>query len=95
MAGSNANGTAMPARTTTFGYGPRCQLPETVTNALGQTSTYQYRYDFGVPTQATDPNGLATAWVYDEYGRRTPADAARGNLDGMVVRLLRHGSVLG
>ncbi|HET7204894.1 MAG TPA: FG-GAP-like repeat-containing protein, partial [Steroidobacteraceae bacterium] len=71
VVGSNADGTAMPARTTSLGYGSRCQLPETVTNALGQTSTYQYRYDFGVATQAADPNGLVTAWTHDDYGRRT------------------------
>jgi RHS repeat-associated protein len=71
IVGANPDGTAMVPRTTTFGYGARCQLPETVTNALGQRTTYAYRYDFGVPTRATDPNGLSTHWIYDEFGRRT------------------------
>ena len=35
------------ARTTTTNYGTRCQLPESVTNALGQTATISYRYDIG------------------------------------------------
>lgn len=69
--GATPGGTAMPARTTTFGYGTRCQLPEAVTNALGQATSIAYSYDFGVPTQSTDPNGLATAWQYDDFGRRT------------------------
>ncbi len=69
VVGSNANGSAMPARTAGFDYGSRCQLPERITNALGQVATRAYRYDFGVPTRATDPNGLATTWQHDEYGR--------------------------
>ncbi|HWJ05782.1 MAG TPA: RHS repeat-associated core domain-containing protein, partial [Steroidobacteraceae bacterium] len=71
VVGALPDGTAMPARTTTFSYGSRCQLPETVTNALGQARTFGYRYDFGVPTRATDPNGLSTTWIHDEFGRRT------------------------
>jgi RHS repeat-associated protein len=70
VVGALQKGSAMPARTTRFGYGTRCQLPETVTDALGNTTTYAYRYDFGTPTRSTDPNGAATSWAYDEFGRR-------------------------
>ncbi len=71
VVGANSSGSAMPARTTSFTYGTRCQLPETVTNALGQSSALAYDYAFGVPTQSTDPNLLATLWQYDDFGRRT------------------------
>lgn len=71
VVGSAPNGAALPARTTTISHGARCQLPENITNALGQTTQFQYRYDFGTPTRAVDPNGLATTWSHDEFGRRT------------------------
>lgn len=71
VVGSEPSGSAMPARTTSFAYGARCQLPESVTNALGQTTAYSYRWDFGLPTRASDPNGQATTWSYDEFARRT------------------------
>ena len=71
IVGSKPDGSAMPGRTTGFDYGTRCQLPETLTNALGQPSTVVYNYDFSVPQSVTDPNSLTTSWQYDDFGRRT------------------------
>ena len=76
--GSNPNGTAMPARTASFDYGSRCQMLESATNAAAEKTTYAWRYDFGVPTRATDPNGLSTTWSHDEFGRRTSETASDG-----------------
>jgi RHS repeat-associated protein len=76
--GSNPNGTALPARTASFNYGSRCQLPESATNAAAETTTYAWRYDFGVSTRVTDPNGLSTTWLHDEFGRRTSEVARDG-----------------
>jgi RHS repeat-associated protein len=59
------------ARTTTIGYGSRCHQPETVTNALGQATTYTWDYARGVNTVETDPNGLATQREFDGFGRLT------------------------
>ena len=70
VVGATPGGSAMPARTTSFGYGARCQLPETITNALGQVSSITYDYDRGLPLAVSDPNGLTTRYVYDEFGRR-------------------------
>jgi len=78
VVGSNPNGTAMPARTTSVGFGPRCQLPESVTNALNQTTTFAYDYDFGALETVTDPNGFLTAWQMDDFGRRTREDRPDG-----------------
>ena len=71
VTGSKPDGTAMTPRTTGFNFGTRCQLPETVTNTLNQSTTLAYRYDFGVPGSATDPNQVSTSWQYDDFGRRT------------------------
>jgi RHS repeat-associated protein len=76
--GSNADGTAMPARTASFNYGSRCQLPESATNAAAETTTYEWRYDFGVPARVTDPNGLSTSWSHDSFGRRVGETASDG-----------------
>jgi RHS repeat-associated protein len=70
VVGSAASGSPMPARTTTFGYGTRCQLPESISNPLGQTTIVGYQYDFGKPLSVTDPNRLAISWQYDDFGRR-------------------------
>ena len=43
--------------------------PETITNALNQTSTYFYDYQSGEVTSETDPNGLITTHTYDGLGR--------------------------
>ena len=70
VVGATPTGAAMPARTTSFSYGARCQLPETITNALGQVSSITYDYDRGLPLTVSDPNGLSTRFDYDEFGRR-------------------------
>jgi RHS repeat-associated protein len=77
--GAMPDGAPMQARSTTFDYGTRCQLPETVTNALGESTRYQWRYDFGVAGQSTDPNGLTTAWTHDDFGRTTGSTAPDGS----------------
>jgi len=71
VTGANWDGAALPARTTRFDYGSRCQLPETFTNPLGESSLVAYRYEFGVPASMTDANGARTTWQYDDFGRRT------------------------
>ncbi len=70
VVGSTSTGAAMPARATSMNFGSRCQLPESITDAMGNVRTLQYSYDFGLPTQLTDPNGLVTRWQYDDFGRR-------------------------
>ncbi len=60
----------MPARRTSFDYGTRCQLPESMTDPLGMKTSVTYQYDFGVPLSSTDPNKLTTSWQYDDFGRR-------------------------
>jgi RHS repeat-associated protein len=71
IVGKDKNGAAMPARTTTSAFGTRCTFPETVTNALSQSTTNVYNYTYGVKSSTTDPNGVAVSWGYDSFGRRT------------------------
>ena len=62
-------GAGMEPRTVTLGWGARGQLPQTMTNALGHTSTLSWNYALGDPTSLTDPNSLKTEWGYDSHGR--------------------------
>jgi len=73
VVGQDETGAAMPARTTMTDfsyYSGRCQFPELITNAYTQKSYLHYRYDLGVKQSATDANGVAIGWVYDNFGRK-------------------------
>ncbi|MDH5227029.1 MAG: FG-GAP-like repeat-containing protein, partial [Gammaproteobacteria bacterium] len=70
VTGAKPDGSTMPARSTRFNHGARCQFVESIVNAASETTTYAWNADFGVPTRATDANGLVTQWSIDEYGRR-------------------------
>lgn len=74
VTGENPDGSVMATRTTNYNYAystSRCQLPERITNALGESTSITYNYDFGVPTRIADPNHLATTYQQDDYGRNT------------------------
>jgi RHS repeat-associated protein len=71
VVGQTAGGAAMPARTTAMNYGTRCQLAESITNSLSQSASVTYDYNKGVKLSSTDPNGVTTSWLYDNFGRQT------------------------
>jgi RHS repeat-associated protein len=71
VTGRNPDGSAMAARTTTTSWGSAGQFPESITNALGQTSARTFDYARGLPLSETDPNGIALSWQYDLFGRKT------------------------
>ncbi len=71
VSSQTVTGIGMAARTTTLSWDARGQFPLTVTNPLSQSATQTWRYDLGLPTSVTDPNGLTTSWTYDGFGRRT------------------------
>lgn len=78
VTGHSSWGGLLAARTQSANYGTRCQLPESQTNALNQTRTTSYNYNFGVATGAVDENLLSTTWVPDEYGRITRENSPDG-----------------
>jgi RHS repeat-associated protein len=66
--------------TTTYGYTPSsCPSgsgyagwgPNSVTNALGQTTHHCYDLNIGLVTSTTDPNNLTTSTTYDDMLRTT------------------------
>lgn len=71
VVGLDQNGNPMPARTVSTSYGTACELAESVTDSLGQTTATQYDYRFVVPTQSYDINNLLTSSAYDDFGRKT------------------------
>ncbi|MFY8019130.1 MAG: RHS repeat domain-containing protein, partial [Inhella sp.] len=48
------------------------------TNALGQSESREYDPRFGTLTKLVGPNGLATTWAYDDFGRKTEERRADG-----------------
>ena len=69
---------------TQYGYSPTYYggYRTSVTNALGQTTTFTYDLDLGLKTGMTDPSLQTTSYGYDNYGRLTsvqyPDAAAAG-----------------
>lgn len=70
----------LPARTERAEFGSRCALPEARTDALGFTTRTTWRHDLGLPVSVVDPNGLAVATTWDEFGERTQVRAADGSV---------------
>ena len=72
-------GIGMAARTTTVNWAPNSgRFPQSVTNALSQTTQFGWGATIGTLTSMTDPNGLQTTWQYDVFGRRTQENRPDG-----------------
>ncbi len=63
-------GPELPRRSS-VAYGADGVFPETFTNTKGQVSYVAFDPRFGSPTLASDPNGIASQWAYDSFGRVT------------------------
>ncbi|HTQ02501.1 MAG TPA: polymorphic toxin type 10 domain-containing protein [Polyangiaceae bacterium] len=68
---TSADSPAGPAqvRGQSFMYDADQAYPLTITNALGQVSYLDFDRRFGKRTLFADPNGIATQWAYDGFGR--------------------------
>ncbi len=75
---AGASGLAAQARPTTATFDARGQFATTIANALGESETWSYNADFGTPASHTGPNGVATAWAYDTFGRPVRESRADG-----------------
>jgi len=69
------------ADVTTYSYytcttGYQCGQVQTVTNAAGQTTTYNTYNAYGQPLTITDPNGILTTLTYDARQRLTSRQTA-------------------
>jgi len=71
-------GIGMSARTTTASWGATGRFLASTTNALSQTTNYAWDPLIGTLITVTDPNGIATGYVYDVFGRRTREDRPDG-----------------
>ena len=84
-ASASGNYTQFTSRTTNTSYSPTTanptagQFPTSNTNALGHSETQQFDPRFGTVTKLTGPNGIATTWAYDEFGRKTAETRADGS----------------
>ncbi|MGH8137883.1 MAG: toxin TcdB middle/N-terminal domain-containing protein, partial [Steroidobacteraceae bacterium] len=83
--GLNPGGSAMTTRTTKFGYGALCEVPETVTNAQTEQTLLTYNYTYGLPASRKDPNTLQTLWTYDDFGRLSKETRPDGTYTTLTV----------
>jgi len=80
---TRASGSTYATQTVTVGSNvavliPAGQFATTATNALSQSETRVYDPRFGVVTSLTGPNGLATTFTYDDFGRKVKETRADG-----------------
>ena len=66
------------SRTTTTTYDPSGRFATSVSNALNHTETRTYDERFGKALTLTGPNGLTTAWEYENWGRKIAEHRADG-----------------
>lgn len=66
----NVSGVGVALRNTHTDWGTTGQFPMSVRNALSQTTTYGYDFNFGFRTSAQDSNLITTSWTDDEFGRK-------------------------
>ena len=59
-------GNGMAARTSSVSWGATGQFPMSITNALDETSTFNYDFGCGRVSSMTDPNGDTTSWQYGD-----------------------------
>ncbi|EQD55120.1 Rhs family protein, partial [mine drainage metagenome] len=59
-------GNGMAARTSRVSWGTTGQFPMSITNPLGETTTFNYDFGCGLVSSMTDPNGETTNWQYGE-----------------------------
>lgn len=81
----SVTGINMPVRTSTTDWGSKGNLPISVTNALGQTTSYGWDFAIGETTSATDPNGIVSTWDYDNFGRPIQGVREDGSYIDMVT----------
>lgn len=84
-ASASGNYTQFTARTSSTSYAASAanptagQFPTSNTNALGHSETQEFDLRFGTVSKLTGPNGIATSWTYDEFGRKTGETRADGS----------------
>jgi RHS repeat-associated protein len=74
-------------RTASSSYGSDGRFPVSTSNALSQSEAKQYDPRFGTPTSMVGPNGLATQWQYDGFGRKARETRSDGTYTTWAYKL--------
>jgi YD repeat-containing protein len=88
------NGSGSESRTTSFSWTyTGNEYSMTKTNPEGHTEIYDYEWSTGKVITYTDPNGLATEWYYDAFGR--PEEVQRPDGTQTIFAYTQGGPVTG
>ena len=74
------SGDDVAARTTAFGSYTESRYPSSVTNPLGQRTSFGYDLRYGVPNSITDPDSRVATLEYDAFGRVVRSTATDGTV---------------
>jgi RHS repeat-associated protein len=80
------DGTSQKTRTTATLFEPTGRYPESVSNDLGHTETYEWNFQLGKKKSVTGPNDLTTHYQYDPLGRLTGTIAPRTAVVETITR---------
>ncbi|MCP4128697.1 MAG: hypothetical protein GY753_16795, partial [Gammaproteobacteria bacterium] len=75
---TSVSGQGIETRTSTSQYDAEGRFATQLSNALGHSEHYTHDPAWGGMLTLTGPNGLATTWQYDGFGRETREDRADG-----------------
>jgi RHS repeat-associated protein len=75
-------GAGMTPRNTHTDWGTTGQFQMAVTDPLLHTTMYNYNFDLGFRTSATDPNGVVVSWSPDAFGRELTESRPDGTSTG-------------
>ncbi len=81
---TTVGGAGMITRSDSASYDGRGQFVTQTTNALGHSETLVFDPKWGALVSQTGPNGLATTWAYDGFGRKILETRADGTTTGIT-----------
>ncbi len=78
VSSQTVTGVGMAARNTAITFDSKGRFPESITNALNETTARTWDGALATVSRETDPNGIYVDWYYDSFGRMVREDRPDG-----------------